>query len=93
MTEPAELFPGVARKYLRMPHVEPGMTVGLFGGSFNPPHKGHVLVTEIAIRRLKLDQLWWIVTPGNPLKDTPVCRRLPSASPGRKRSIRIRASR
>ena len=70
MTEPAELYPGVARKYLRMPHVEPGMVVGLFGGSFNPPHEGHQLVTEIAIRRLELDQLWWIVTPGNPLKDT-----------------------
>ncbi|OYR11371.1 nicotinate (nicotinamide) nucleotide adenylyltransferase [Brucella rhizosphaerae] len=45
------------------------MTVGLFGGSFNPPHGGHALVAEIAIRRLKLDQLWWMVTPGNPLKD------------------------
>jgi nicotinate-nucleotide adenylyltransferase len=44
------------------------MAVGLFGGSFNPPHKGHALVAEIALRRLKLDQLWWIVTPGNPLK-------------------------
>ncbi len=70
MTEPGERYPGVARKYLRMPHVEPGMTVGLFGGSFNPPHNGHQLVTEIALRRLGLDQLWWMVTPGNPLKDT-----------------------
>lgn len=51
-----------------MPHVEPGMVVGLFGGSFNPPHQGHALVAEIALRRLGLDQLWWIVTPGNPLK-------------------------
>ncbi|WP_132535446.1 nicotinate-nucleotide adenylyltransferase [Rhizobium sp. PP-F2F-G48] len=51
-----------------MPHVEPGMTVGLFGGSFNPPHDGHVLVADIALRRLRLDQLWWMVTPGNPLK-------------------------
>lgn len=58
----------VARKYLRMPHVESGMTVGLFGGSFNPPHDGHVLVADIALRRLRLDQLWWMVTPGNPLK-------------------------
>lgn len=66
----ARLFPGVARGYLRMPHVEPGMRVGLFGGSFNPPHEGHLLVIETAIRRLGLDQLWWIVTPGNPLKDT-----------------------
>ncbi|MGI3128306.1 nicotinate-nucleotide adenylyltransferase [Nitratireductor sp. PBL-C9] len=51
-----------------MPHVERGMAVGLFGGSFNPPHAGHALVAEIAMRRLRLDQLWWIVTPGNPLK-------------------------
>lgn len=44
------------------------MVVGLFGGSFNPPHEGHLLVAEIALRRLGLDQLWWMVTPGNPLK-------------------------
>ncbi|GLU28542.1 nicotinate-nucleotide adenylyltransferase [Brucella sp. NBRC 12950] len=62
-------YPDVDAQYLRMPHVEKGMTVGLFGGSFNPPHGGHALVAEIAIRRLKLDQLWWMVTPGNPLKD------------------------
>ena len=61
---------GVAQRHLRMPHVEPGMTVGLFGGSFNPPHEGHVLVTELALRRIGLDQVWWMVTPGNPLKDT-----------------------
>jgi nicotinate-nucleotide adenylyltransferase len=63
-------YPGVARKYLRMPHAGNGMRIGLFGGSFNPPHDGHVLVTELAMRRLELDQLWWLVTPGNPLKDT-----------------------
>ena len=57
-------------RYLRMPHVEKGLAVGLFGGSFNPPHAGHALVAEIALRRLRLDQLWWIVTPGNPLKNT-----------------------
>jgi len=45
------------------------MSVGLFGGSFNPPHQGHELVAEIALRRLDLDQLWWMVTPGNPLKN------------------------
>lgn len=60
----------VQSAYLRMPHVEKGMQVGLFGGSFNPPHAGHVLVAEIALRRLALDQLWWMVTPGNPLKST-----------------------
>jgi nicotinate-nucleotide adenylyltransferase len=62
--------PDAPARYLRMPYVERGMQVGLFGGSFNPPHAGHVLVAEIAMRRLKLDQLWWMVTPGNPLKST-----------------------
>ncbi|WP_376745764.1 nicotinate-nucleotide adenylyltransferase [Sinorhizobium psoraleae] len=52
-----------------MPHVESGMKVGLFGGSFNPPHEGHALVADTALRKLGLDQLWWIVTPGNPLKN------------------------
>jgi nicotinate-nucleotide adenylyltransferase len=62
--------PEVPPHYLRMPYVEKGMQVGLFGGSFNPPHAGHRLVAEIALRRLQLDQLWWVVTPGNPLKST-----------------------
>jgi len=61
---------GISRAHLRMPHVEKGMAVGLFGGSFNPPHAGHALVAEIALRKLRLDQLWWMVTPGNPLKST-----------------------
>lgn len=59
----------VAEHYLKMPHAARGMAVGLFGGSFNPPHAGHALVVEIALRRLKLDRLWWMVTPGNPLKN------------------------
>ncbi len=58
----------LAHRHTVMPHVERGMVVGLFGGSFNPPHQGHLLVAEIALRRLGLDQLWWLVTPGNPLK-------------------------
>lgn len=60
----------VPAQRLRMPYVEKGMAVGLFGGSFNPPHRGHALVAEIALRRLRLHQLWWMVTPGNPLKST-----------------------
>lgn len=64
----AETQADIASRYLRMPFVTRGMQVGLFGGSFNPPHAGHALVAEIALRRLQLDQLWWIVTPGNPLK-------------------------
>lgn len=53
----------------KLPRHAPGLRIGLFGGSFNPPHAGHRLVTLIALRRLKLDRIWWIVTPGNPLKD------------------------
>ena len=45
-----------------------GLRVGLFGGSFNPPHGGHRLVSLTALRRLALDRVWWVVTPGNPLK-------------------------
>ena len=44
------------------------MRIGLLGGSFNPPHEGHALITELALRRLVLDRVWWLVTPGNPLK-------------------------
>ncbi|BDV33957.1 nicotinate-nucleotide adenylyltransferase [Methylocystis iwaonis] len=46
------------------------MRIGLFGGSFDPPHEGHALVSRLALTRLRLDRLWWLVTPGNPLKDT-----------------------
>jgi nicotinate-nucleotide adenylyltransferase len=53
-----------------LPRHAPGLRIGLFGGSFNPPHEGHRLVTLTALRRLRLDRVWWIVTPGNPLKDT-----------------------
>jgi nicotinate-nucleotide adenylyltransferase len=59
----------VADRYLRFPHTEPGCTVGLFGGSFNPPHSGHRLVADTVLTRLALDQVWWMVTPGNPLKN------------------------
>ncbi len=45
-----------------------GLKVGLLGGSFDPPHQGHVHVTEWAFRRLGLDQVWWLVAPQNPLK-------------------------
>ena len=42
--------------------------VGLLGGSFDPAHAGHVDITRTALRRFALDQLWWLVSPGNPLK-------------------------
>lgn len=46
-----------------------GQRIGLMGGTFNPPHAGHAVCAVTALRRLQLDQLWWMVTPGNPLKD------------------------
>ncbi|MFT3810775.1 MAG: nicotinate-nucleotide adenylyltransferase [Micropepsaceae bacterium] len=59
------------------------LRVGLFGGSFNPPHEGHRHASLIALRRLKLDAVWWLVTPGNPLKDprglAPLAQRLKAA--------------
>lgn len=52
----------------QLPHAPDGATVGLFGGSFDPAHAGHVHVTRHALRALKLDRMWWLVSPGNPLK-------------------------
>jgi nicotinate-nucleotide adenylyltransferase len=45
------------------------MRIGLFGGSFNPIHEGHLLVIDETLRRLQLDAIWVLVTPGNPLKN------------------------
>ncbi len=53
---------------VKPPLVMPGQRVGVMGGTFNPPHDGHALISRTALRRLALDQLWWVVTPGNPLK-------------------------
>lgn len=46
----------------------PGMVVGLYGGSFDPPHAGHRHVALTAVKRLGLDAVWWLVSPHNPLK-------------------------
>ncbi|MGH1398322.1 MAG: nicotinate-nucleotide adenylyltransferase [Alphaproteobacteria bacterium] len=45
------------------------MRVGLLGGSFNPPHEGHVHISLAAMKGLHLDAVWWLVTPQNPIKD------------------------
>ena len=48
--------------------LKPGMSVGLFGGSFDPAHEGHAHVAETVLKRLGLDRVIWLVSPGNPLK-------------------------
>lgn len=45
-----------------------GQRIGLLGGSFNPAHEGHLAISEEAMRRLDLDEIWWLVSPQNPLK-------------------------
>ena len=71
--------PGALRLGL---HLEPGMRVGLFGGSFNPAHEGHAHVAQTALRRLGLDQVIWLAAPQNPLKAAavPLEARLASAT-------------
>lgn len=54
---------------LTLPPSVAGMRIGLYGGSFDPAHLGHLHVTTTALRRLRLDRVWWLVSPGNPLKD------------------------
>lgn len=55
-------------KRARLPGPARGLAIGLFGGSFNPAHEGHLLVAQTALKRLKLDEVWWIVARRNPLK-------------------------
>jgi nicotinate-nucleotide adenylyltransferase len=54
---------------LTLPPHAPGLRIGLFGGSFNPPHEAHRAASLFAMKRLGLDRVWWLVSPGNPLKD------------------------
>ncbi|MGH6842501.1 MAG: nicotinate-nucleotide adenylyltransferase [Methylocella sp.] len=60
-----------------MPSAKPppfarGLRIGLLGGSFNPPHDGHREASLLALRRLNLHCIWWLVSPANPLKDARV---------------------
>lgn len=50
------------------PSVEPGLTIGLLGGSFDPPHEGHVHITKLALKIFNLSKIWWLVCPENPIK-------------------------
>src|ERR1700722_18648937 len=58
----------LARMIARLPHWSRGQRIGLLGGTFNPPHEGHLIISLYALKRLRLDRIWWLVTPGNPLK-------------------------
>jgi nicotinate-nucleotide adenylyltransferase len=57
------------REWLRVPPTGRGMKIGLFGGSFNPAHGGHRRASLAVLRRCGLHAVWWLVTPGNPLKN------------------------
>lgn len=60
-----------------------GQVIGLLGGSFDPAHAGHAHITREALKRFDLDRVWWLVSPGNPLKEhgpAPLERRLERAS-------------
>lgn len=61
--------PALPPRVVLPPHA-PGMRIGLFGGTFDPPHGAHLGASLLAMKRLRLDRVWWLVTPGNPLKDT-----------------------
>jgi nicotinate-nucleotide adenylyltransferase len=74
----AELKTPVASASHEIPLHTDGMRIGLLGGSFNPPHAAHRAISRFAIKRLKLDRVWWLVTPGNPLKENGGLRDLDS---------------
>lgn len=51
-----------------LPFAAKGQRIGLLGGSFDPPHAGHLHISKSALKGFNLDQVWWLVSPGNPLK-------------------------
>ena len=73
--------------------IAPGLKIGLLGGSFNPAHEGHLHVSAVALKRLGLDYVWWLVAPQNPLKPTsgmaPLRERLARATQRFERNPRI----
>jgi nicotinate-nucleotide adenylyltransferase len=73
---------GVRGRVVLPPYAR-GMRIGLFGGTFDPVHAAHRAACLLALRQLGLDSVWWLVTPGNPLKDTrglaPIGKRVAAA--------------
>lgn len=66
----------------QFPLAYPGEAIGLLGGSFDPAHDGHAHITREALRRFGLARVWWLVSPGNPLKaqgPAPMAERLARA--------------
>jgi nicotinate-nucleotide adenylyltransferase len=64
------------------PYAASGQVIGLLGGSFDPAHAGHAHITREALKRFGLDRVWWLVSPGNPLKrhgPAPLAKRLAHA--------------
>ena len=72
-----DLLTAIPLRETILPPTAPGLRIGLYGGSFNPAHAGHRHVSRTALRRLALDRVWWLVTPGNPLKDHRLLAPLP----------------
>lgn len=65
-----------------LPATRNGQVIGLLGGSFDPPHAGHLHISIEALRRFGLDRVWWLVSPGNPLKargPAPMAQRMAAA--------------
>ena len=65
-----------------LPVAQPGQAIGLLGGSFDPAHAGHAHITREALKRFGLDRIWWLVSPGNPLKPegpAPLAQRMAAA--------------
>ena len=65
-----------------LPVAQPGQAIGLLGGSFDPAHAGHAHITREALKRFGLDRVWWLVSPGNPLKPegpAPLAQRMAAA--------------
>jgi nicotinate-nucleotide adenylyltransferase len=71
--------------------LQPGMRVGVYGGSFNPAHQGHAHVAETARRRLGLDRVIWLVSPQNPLKPSHETAGLAERMAGARRVARGRS--